>query len=243
VYRESGSRIPGATVWTSRPVEPGESAVLPDGCMDLLWRNDEQRLLVAGPDTVAKPVTRVPGVEWAGLRFSPGQAPALLGVPAGELRDARVPLEDLWAGARVRALTELVATHPGGPAAGLEAVAAPTPARDPALARAARLLAAGRGVAEVADDLGLGVRALHRRSLVAFGYSPQVLGRVLRFRRAVRALRAGASPADVAAAAGYADQAHLTREVRRFAGATPSSFQPAQANRSTDPPSGSSTVA
>lgn len=239
MYRERASTVPGAVLWTSTPTGAGTGPVLPDGCMDLLWRSDTAQILVAGPDTVAQPSQDVPGVSWTGLRFAPGHAPALLGVPADALRDTRVPLGDLWDAARVRRLTDRVAA---APAAGLEELAGGTP-HDAGLDRAARLLASGRSVAEVADDLGVAVRTLHRRSLSAFGYPPQLLARVLRFRRAAGALRAGTAPSRVAVEAGFADQAHLTREVRVFAGTTPSALQPARANRSTDPPSGSSTVA
>ena len=51
-------------------------------------------------------------------------------------------------------------------------------------------------------------------------WSLNELRRVLRFRRVVSAMRAGRSPADVAAATGYADQPHLHREVRAFADTT-----------------------
>ncbi|MBV9921107.1 MAG: helix-turn-helix domain-containing protein [Pseudonocardia sp.] len=96
-------------------------------------------------------------------------------------------------------------------------------------------------VAELADALGCTPRSVHRRCLTAFGYGPAVLRRVLRFRRAAAMLRAGVPAAEVAAAAGYADQPHLSRETRAFAGASPG--QLAGAKRSTPLPSGSSTTA
>jgi AraC-like DNA-binding protein len=70
----------------------------------------------------------------------------------------------------------------------------------------------------MADDLGLSERQLHRRCLVAFGYGPKTVQRVLRFQAALRDARAGRRLADVAADAGYADQAHMSREVRDLAG-------------------------
>ncbi|MFE3284006.1 DUF6597 domain-containing transcriptional factor, partial [Streptomyces sp. NPDC059233] len=95
--------------------------MLPDGCMDLLWVDG--RLLVAGPDTGPHPAGEVPGRAFAGIRFAPGTAPALLGVPAHVLRDRRVELADLWPRPEVRRLTGRVAGY-ADPCGGLEAVAA-----------------------------------------------------------------------------------------------------------------------
>ena len=79
-------------------------------------------------------------------------------------------------------------------------------------------LAAGRSVADTADALGLGARQLHRRALVAFGYGPKTLARVLRLQRALGLARQGVPFAETAALAGFADQAHLARDVRDLAG-------------------------
>ncbi|WP_340375077.1 helix-turn-helix domain-containing protein [Streptomyces sp. SS7] len=218
MYQERPSRLAGAVVWTNAPV-PGSDAlpVLPDGCMDLLW--NDGRLLVAGPDTRAH-VPGGPPTAWAGVRFYPGTAPGLLGVPAHALRDRRVDLADLWPAARVRRLTARVAAAPD-PATALEDLALERAAPpDPHLRRLVTALAEGRSVAATADALGLGARRLHRRSLDAFGYGPKTLARILRLRRALDLARAGVPYADTAARAGYADQAHLARDVREFTGTT-----------------------
>lgn len=186
--------------------------------MDLLWAED--RLLVAGPDTHAHRPEGPPR-RWAGVRFRPGAAPALLGVPARELRDRRVELADLWPAAEVRRLTGRV-NGAADPATALEELAldlaARSPAPDPLLGAVAAALAAGRPVAAVADELGLGVRQLHRRSLTAFGYGPKTLARVLRLQRALALARSGVPFAATATRVGYADQAHLARDVRELAG-------------------------
>jgi AraC-like DNA-binding protein len=230
--------------WVSRTGadEPGGARdVLPDGCMDLIWTGDG--VIVAGPDTAPHPARRVPGTVLVGLRFAPGRLPGLLGVPAAALRDRRTPLADVL-GARPAArhrgpdpvtdargaaalLTDLVTGLPG-----------PGPER--AAAELAARIGAGSGVAATADALGCTTRTLHRRCLEAFGYGPSVLRRVLRFRRAVALLHAGVTPAEVAARAGYADQPHLSREVRALGGVAPGQLG---ANRSTVKPSGSSTLA
>ncbi|MGW0707119.1 DUF6597 domain-containing transcriptional factor [Streptomyces sp. NPDC002643] len=220
MYAERPSRLSGAVVWTNTPSRAaGTARVLPDGCMDLLWHDG--RLLVAGPDTRAHLTEGEPS-RWAGVRFYPGTAPTLLGVPAHELRDRRVELNDLWPAPLVRRLTARV-NAADDPADGLEQVALeragelPEPP-DPLLRGVVLALDAGRSVAATADELGLGARQLHRRSLAAFGYGPKTLARVLRLRRALALARDGVAYAETATRAGYADQAHLARDVRELAG-------------------------
>jgi AraC-like DNA-binding protein len=218
VYQERPSRLAGAVVWTNAPVPgPGARPVLPDGCMDLLW--SDGRLLVAGPDTRAY-VPGGPPATWAGIRLFPGTAPALLGVPAHELRDRRVELADLWPAREVRRRTGRIAAA-AHPATALEELALERAAPpDAELRRLVEGLAAGRPVSVTADELGLGARQLHRRSLTAFGYGPKTLARILRLQRALALARAGVPYADTAARTGYADQAHLSRDVREFTGTT-----------------------
>ncbi|OIK06237.1 helix-turn-helix transcriptional regulator [Streptomyces monashensis] len=219
MYVERASRLTGAVVWTHTPSRSGKGAVLPDGCMDLLW--SEGRLLVAGPDT--RPYApEGPGRAWAGIRFFPGTAPTLLGVPAYELRDLRVELADLWPATRVRRLRERVEAAPD-PAAALEEIALAAAARaeapDPLLHRLVERLEEGRPVAATAAELGLAARTLHRRSLNAFGYGPKTLARILRLQRALALARSGLPYAETAIRAGYADQSHLAREVKELTGA------------------------
>ncbi|WP_258535003.1 helix-turn-helix transcriptional regulator [Streptomyces sp. PT12] len=221
MYRERGSRLGGgAVVWGVRSEAAGTGLVLPDGCMDLLWFDGT--LQVAGPDTRAYDVERVPGTLTVGVRFAPGTGPRVFGVPACELTDRRVPLADLWpASARVAELDERVAAA-ADPGAALEAVAAARLAGgepDAVWRRGAvAALARGTGVRETAERLGLSERQLRRRSLAAFGYGPKTLARVLRMQRALALARGGTPLAEVAAVAGYADQAHLAREVKGLAG-------------------------
>jgi AraC-like DNA-binding protein len=212
-------------LWTSTaPAAPEVVDVLPDGCMDLVWSGAE--LFVAGPDTAAHPYERATGRTACGLRFHPGVLPALLGVPADALRDARVPLEALLPDPAHRATAMLTdASTPGPVLAGLVA-ALPGAPPEPGVRAAAARLARGATAADTADALGWTVRTLHRRSVAAFGYGPAVLRRVLRFRRAMALLRAGVGPAEVAARTGYADQPHLSRDLRALAGVSPARVAP-----------------
>ncbi|GHG89197.1 helix-turn-helix domain-containing protein [Streptomyces lanatus] len=215
MYTEWAARLPGAVLWRNVPDGPGPGRVLPDGCMDLLW--NDGRLLVAGPDTRAYLTGDGPSA-WVGLRFHPGTAPAFLGVPAYELRDRRVELAELWPAAEVRRLQGRVAAA-ADQAAALEEVALERAVpSDPLLDRLVGALHAGRPVGVAADELGLGARQLHRRSVAAFGYGPKTLARILRLQRALALAREGVGFAETAVRTGFADQAHLSRDVKELAG-------------------------
>jgi AraC-like DNA-binding protein len=193
-----------ACVWTS--VSSG-GTILPDGCVDVVWRGD--RLVVAGPQT-GPMVSDVPaGTPVFGVRFRLGAAGVALGLPASEFADLNVPLDQLDERVAEGGLPALVA-------AVRARVASPV---DP-LTRAAALAMARPGARVDALDLGLSERQLRRRFLDAVGYGPKTLARILRFQRFL-ALAGSGELAEVAYAAGYADQAHLTRECRRLAGRTP----------------------
>lgn len=76
-------------------------------------------------------------------------------------------------------------------------------------------------VADLAAELRCSTRHLTARFRDHVGISPKRAARVLRFQRAMGLLEEGAPPAVVAAEAGFADQAHLSREVRDLTGLPP----------------------
>lgn len=222
MYREWALGIDGAAVIWTRDAETAQrsSRILPDGCIDLIW--SEGRVMVAGPDTTARQVLTPGGTEYVGVRFSPGQAPAVLGVPASALRDSQPDLEDLWPG-RGRRIADRV-THAADRRAELARLVRTELQRhppDPLAREIAQRLRRGESVERVARAVGLSARHLRRHSLTAFGYGPKTLARVLRLDRAMSLARNGVALADVAASAGYADQAHFTRDVRALSGVTP----------------------
>ncbi len=93
---------------------------------------------------------------------------------------------------------------------------------DPAVQRGVQILGDPRSrVQTLAGELGLSERQLRRRFHAAVGYGPKTLQRVLRFRRFLAGAQPDADLARMAFDAGYADQAHLTRESVRLAGLTP----------------------
>lgn len=229
--------------------------VLPDACSDLIWERGVGAY-VAGPDTgPARPVI-APGTVIVGVRFRPSAGGQVLKTPLSEIANQRVPLADLLLPAQLPpAARRLPPTLDPEAAAGraldlvgsLVAEGAP----DRAMARAAMLLRDPAARAEaVAAEVGLSERQFRRRSQAAAGYGPKTLQRVLRFHRFVRLLDAAPAPAPehdqrhqpgqpppdlatLAARAGYADQAHLTRECSALSGFTPAALARVRHSRQT----------
>ncbi|MBX3565999.1 MAG: helix-turn-helix domain-containing protein [Sphingomonas sp.] len=72
------------------------------------------------------------------------------------------------------------------------------------------------------EAAGLSHRQLQRWFAAHIGLPPRSYLRLLRFRDAIGAIHGKDSPADAAAAQGYADQAHMARDFRALAGVPPS---------------------
>jgi transcriptional regulator GlxA family with amidase domain len=179
------------------------------------------------------------GARLLGLRFIPGAAGALLGVPASAVRDARVALQELW-GEGVAALEErlIAAADARAALSVLEAAVLErrrtSPPVDPVAQAVARALrpsldtdlisrASQPSVSQLSAALGVSERQLLRRCDAAFGYGPKLLARVLRFQSFVHALpvHAHMGLAQLALALGYTDQAHLAHDTAELAGQTP----------------------
>jgi methylphosphotriester-DNA--protein-cysteine methyltransferase len=221
-----------ACVWTTSASGPAPRAILPDACFDLV-HGRAGGLFVAGPDTHATVVDGGGPGTVVGARFWTGAGAELLGVPATALRDARVPLAELWGEDALRLEDELA---DAGGATALRAAAL-----ERALVRRARRAGppdalvgaavgrirrdAGAPVGRLGFALGVSERQLRRRVAAAAGYGPKTLARILRFQRLLRlAERPGAISAGLAwlaLEAGYADQAHMTAECSALAGEPP----------------------
>jgi transcriptional regulator GlxA family with amidase domain len=79
---------------------------------------------------------------------------------------------------------------------------------------------------DLAAGVGTSVRTLERAFDETVGVSPKTLARIVRFRRALVLLDAPrrASFAAIALDCGYADQSHLVRDFRDFAGGPPTAY-------------------
>jgi AraC-like DNA-binding protein len=211
------------------PDDPADSTlVLPDGCVDLIWRSG--RLELAGLDRTARWSPVRAGTAIAGIRLRPGVAGAVFGMPAKELVDVQAPLDDVI-GPRGSELAESLGEAEGHDAEyllleGAVAAAIADRAPDPLVLAATRRLGfPGSRIDELAHALGISERQLRRRFHQAVGHGPKTLDRILRFRRLVSQAQAVTDGevdlARLAAELGYADQAHMTRDAVRLTGMPP----------------------
>ena len=212
-----------ACLWEQAPAQARAQRVLPDGCVDLIWVA-ERELVVAGADTAARTVELPAEERSSGIRLRPGAAGAFLGMPASEVRDRQIAAAEILGEGAPRLAEALAGATPAQRLQLLaEAMARQGVAPDELVVAAARRLAGHAGrVAQIAADLGISERQLHRRTVAAVGYGPKLLARVARLRRLVAL--ADESLAARAYAAGYASQAHMSEEVRRLTGTTPVRF-------------------
>jgi AraC-like DNA-binding protein len=223
------------TVWVQRTgPDPYLQRNLPTGGVELHCPIGGLPRLV-GPLTGPSAQVLPPRTTVVGVRFWPGAASPMLGLPVEDLVDLTVRLDDLWGDAATR-LAELLAGAPG-PDAALELLQrclvyrqARTHRRDPLLTEAVRRLMPWQPVeiGTLTTQLAISASQLRRRFRTAVGVGPKVLQRTLRFQGYLALAQAAAGRpvtgrrvADLAAEVGYADHAHLSRECLRLTGVTP----------------------
>jgi AraC-like DNA-binding protein len=160
--------------------------------------------------------------------LTPGGAHRLLGVAMAELANRYAPLEDLL-GAAARRLRDRLCDAASWEARfaildgfiAARVAAAPRPTREVQ----GLWLAVRRGArpGAIADDLGVSHKHLISLFRAQVGLTPRLVGRVARFNRALRRVRDSRSAGWAATAqdCGYFDQAHMIRDFRDFAAATP----------------------
>lgn len=172
--------------------------------------------------------------RFTGVRLTPLGAFKAFGAPARELAGEVIDLDDLVARDADRLRDQLMSEpNPARRLAALEAFLVRRIARGPlwhdAAVAAWVLLKRFHGAVrmnETVDAAGVSARQLGRIFHEQIGMSPKTAARLLRFERVLELIRTGGgSLADIAAHAGYADQAHLTREFRDFAGASPTDYR------------------
>lgn len=195
------------------------------------------RVCVAGPVTQARILRVGRSVHAIGAGFLPTLTPEILGVPASELVDRIVPLQDLWTRADVdrlfaslasleirrslSALKDELMARVGRPGSH-EAVGATAP-------RLIKLIQFHGGrvsIDDMARSHGLGRQEFARRFGAAAGLRPKLFARITRFQTLVHVLLSTdvSRWASMSPAIGFYDQAHMINEFRAFAGSPPTVF-------------------
>lgn len=167
-------------------------------------------------------------IECLQVRLSPAVAHVVLGA-SPLLSGTMVALDDLWGRDATRIQEQLRAAASWDERFAIaEAVLARRleagRAVDPEVAITWGQTVTSRGrvrVDQLAAETGWSRKRLWSRYRSQIGLTPKRAAQLVRFDHAAHRLAAGHSPAQVAAESGYADQSHLHRDVKAFAGVTP----------------------
>jgi len=216
-YQERAGQHPSvAAAWCLAPAEASSSLIPADGCFDLIVEEDahgRRSAFVYTPVTSAHWVASAAGTRVLGIRVRPGFGAALVDcerelqrLVARDERDEPTALDHLEA----LVVSATSAVVPPGLIREFVAMAQ-------AAAGSHRLTTASTGGAE---------RELQRACRRWLGLTPKSFLRIERAWAARGAIREGQPLAAVAADLGYADQAHLTREIRQLFGVTPRELRP-----------------
>lgn len=218
--------------------------VLPTSAMQLLVNLDEERLnRYVGPSYGTRVTSNA--AAWsgcqckyfaidvseqrriAGVRFRIGGAAAFLPLPASNLLNEHVAVEEVRPAARGLRERLLEASTPSGVLSELErwleAHLDEEEGMNAGLRWAVAALERGQRVKDVVQKLG----SSPRRFIAAFeskvGVKPKTFERLARLERVIAVGRRG-DWAAAAAHAGYADQSHLIREFKELVGTTPAAY-------------------
>lgn len=175
-----------------------------------------------------------------GMQLLPGAAQALLGQPASELTGQHVALEDLWGQGAGLMLEQLqAAASPEEKIRTFQSLlserlqASNAPATHPVVRHALQQFSTGATVKQAVERSGYSHRQFIHLFSLAVGLTPKLYCRVQRFQRAINLMRPPRTQlptnlADVAAMAGYSDQAHFNRDFSEFSGTSPERYRMAR---------------
>jgi AraC-like DNA-binding protein len=220
--------------------------VLPDGRVELIFHygapfqryrssgaiETQPSAIVAGQITRPVFLRTSTAVGVLGVRLHPWAVGLVLRSKAVVLSDQLVPLNDVL---RVGSIVDEIAGQPTdqlkirtieGWLLGLRLVA---PRPDVVAAVQTLLVSGGTAAIEaVTKQSSVSARQLERLFDDHVGLRPKTFARVIRLRRAAGLLARGCALADAAAACGYFDQAHMTRDFRQLADRSPAAWRRAR---------------
>ncbi|HEY5947030.1 MAG TPA: DUF6597 domain-containing transcriptional factor [Kofleriaceae bacterium] len=215
-----------ACTWT-RVVDPARAGsrepIIPDACTDIIVVGDRAPH-VAGPADRAEWVELRGGMTVTGLRFRPGGARDVLRTEMADLRNQHVDLIDVVGGEGHALALDIDRDSPAEALLRWVRMRIESRRTAPPYDLASLLLEV-KSIDDATDQLGWTARRMHRHVSAACGYGPKLVQRILRLQRAIRiAFDRAPTLAAVAAAADYADQAHMTREFVALTDLTPTAY-------------------
>jgi AraC-like DNA-binding protein len=201
--------------WRTHDTSDGTYLAAADACWDMIFIRsaDAVRALLSGPSSTITPVPYKAGNQNVGIRFVRGSF--LTHVPASVMVDTTIELPMTADGSFVLAGYEWpVPTYES-----VESFVAELERRD--------LLSDDPLVVAVlaGDAPGASTRSVQRHVAQATGLTEARIRKIVRARTAVVMLQRGDSILDVTHELGYADQAHLTRDLKYLTGYTPGQTQ------------------
>ncbi|MFE5673177.1 helix-turn-helix domain-containing protein [Agromyces sp. NPDC056523] len=217
LYEEKASRSAFVdVVWRTVDTSDGTYLAAADACWDMIFSelaDGGRRVLLSGPSSRPTAVPYTAGNRNIGVRFVQGCY--FTHCPSGEMCDRTIALE-----MPQRAAFDLADAR--WPFPDYETV------DDLVEAFAAHGLLAHDRIVEsvlIGRPVEVSARSVQRHFAKVTGLSPHHVRQISRAREAVNRLRAGEAIAAVTYDLGYADQSHLTRDVKRLTGYTPGQSQ------------------
>jgi AraC-like DNA-binding protein len=220
--------------WTLRVVTPPATVhVVPDGLVDLIFDLQRREVYVGGTNLVPVAYTHTHAAHLLGASLKPGTALQLLGVPASSLTPEWQRLEDVI-GPAANALADLVFDAPSARErfALLDAFLVArlfATSSEPRIQGAIAIILAQDGAVDIETlgrSAGVSPRNLGRLFDDWVGMPPKRFARVVRLQSTLRRLQENPNMdlTQLALESGYADHAHLTREMQAIAGISPSAL-------------------
>ncbi|MCF6326191.1 MAG: helix-turn-helix domain-containing protein [Devosiaceae bacterium] len=190
--------------WQFQAKIAGNSLIIPDGCRDLIFRasaGKKPHWQITSLDDTAYKVSSVVGDFFMGYRFRPG-----ISIDGFAILSA---LKNLEPGKDVaeKHIEDMISNYC---------------LRSPNTELALACLGAGRkNVSMAARELGIGLRSLQRLVLKGTGKTPAFWTGLARARKVARELASGGALAQIAFDFEYSDQAHMSRDIKRWFGVSP----------------------
>jgi len=205
--------------------------LLPDGSSNVIIDLGSASSIISGAHSKYFEIEASIAMHLMGIWFKPGGAFRFLSLPASEIRDQHVALDDVW-GAFANDLRD-------------QLVAAPTPAAKFAITERALLDRFMRGrdhhpavrfaldqfghiarVTPVIDAIGISARRFAQVFDQQVGLTPKLFCRIRRFQRVLHLIneQRDIDWTDVALSCGYFDQPHFINDFQAFSGINPTEY-------------------